>query len=180
MKLKNICKKVLRGEVSTEKLIEKGLKVGINFNRRERVVLDYSHCWLIEIGDNVTIAPDVHILAHDASTKMFLGYTKIGRVRIGDNVFIGAGSIILPNVTIGDNVIIGAGSVVTKDIMSNSVVAGNPACRICSLDAYLEKNSKKIQDGPLYDESYTMSGGITTEKKKQMKKDLDKNGGFVV
>lgn len=147
MKLKNICKKVLRGEVSTEKLIEKGLKVGINFNRRERVVLDYSHCWLIEIGDNV---------------------------------FIGAGSIILPNVTIGDNVIIGAGSVVTKDIMSNSVVAGNPACRICSLDAYLEKNSKKIQDGPLYDESYTMSGGITTEKKKQMKKDLDKNGGFVV
>jgi maltose O-acetyltransferase len=58
---------------------------------------------------------------------MYLNYTKIGLVKIGDNVFIGAGSIILPNVKIGNNVIIGAGSIVTKDVPDNSLVAGNPA-----------------------------------------------------
>lgn len=51
----------------------------------------------------------MQILAHDASTKRYLGYTKIGRVLIGNNVFVGAGTIILPSVAIGNNVIIGAG-----------------------------------------------------------------------
>ena len=55
------------------------------------------------------MAPHVQILAHDASTKRYLGYTKIGRVLIGNNVFVGAGTIILPSVAIGNNVIIGAG-----------------------------------------------------------------------
>ena len=79
----------LRGEVTTEKLISMGMKVGKNFGRLNGVILDPSHCWLIEIGDNVTMAPRVHILCHDASTKAFLNYTKIGRVTIGNNVFIG-------------------------------------------------------------------------------------------
>ena len=117
----------LRGEYTTEKLIKMGMKVGKNFGRLNGVILDPSHCWLIEIGDNVTMAPRVHILCHDASTKTFLGYTKIGRVTIGDNVFIGAGSVVLPNVKIGDNVIIGANSTVSKDVPDNVVVAGNPA-----------------------------------------------------
>ena len=83
------------------------------------MLIDDSHAWLIEIGDNVTLAPRVHILAHDASTKLYLGYTKIGRVRIGNDVFIGHVTIILPGVTIGDNVVIGAGSVVKSDIPDN-------------------------------------------------------------
>lgn len=58
-----------RGEVSTEKLIKMGLKVGENFNRQSGCIIDYAHCWLISIGNNVTLAPRVHILAHDASTK---------------------------------------------------------------------------------------------------------------
>ena len=111
----------LRGEYTTEKLIKMGLKVGKNFKRLNGVMLDPAHCWLITIGDNVTMAPRVHILAHDASTKQFLNYTKIGRVNIGNNVFIGAESVVLPNVTIGDNVVIGANSTVTKNIPSNSV-----------------------------------------------------------
>ncbi|WP_253200562.1 DapH/DapD/GlmU-related protein [Clostridium sp. CF012] len=103
--------------INTEQLIKMGLKVGKNFNRLGGCIIDDSHCWLITIGDNVTLAPRVHILAHDASTKMYLDVTKIGLVDIGNNVFIGAGSIILPNVKIGNNVIIGAGSIVTKDIL---------------------------------------------------------------
>ncbi len=69
----------------------------------------------------MTLAPRVHILAHDASTKIFLDYTKISNVKIGNNVFIGAGAIILPGSIIEDNVIIGAGSIVSKRIPANSV-----------------------------------------------------------
>ena len=63
----------------------------------------------------------VTVLAHDASTQIPLGVSKVGRVTIGNEVFVGRGTIILPNVTIGDRVVIGAGSVVTKDIPSGSV-----------------------------------------------------------
>ena len=67
----------LRGEYTTEKLVSMGMKVGKNFKRLNGVILDPSHCWLIEIGDNVTMAPRVHILCHDASTKTFLNYFKL-------------------------------------------------------------------------------------------------------
>ena len=84
--MKLLLKKLLyriRGEYTTESLIDRGMIVGRNFNRLNGVILDPDHCWLIEIGDNVTIAPRVHILCHDASTKQFLGYTKIGKFIIG-------------------------------------------------------------------------------------------------
>lgn len=51
------------------------MKVGANFNRLHGVILDPAHCWLIEIGNNVTMTPRVHILCHDASIKQFLNYT---------------------------------------------------------------------------------------------------------
>ena len=70
----------LRGEYTTEKLISMGMKVGKNFGRLNGVILDPSHCWLIEIGDNVTMAPRVHVLCHDASTKPFLNYTNLNSV----------------------------------------------------------------------------------------------------
>lgn len=78
--------------------IANGMKVGKNPNFQDGIIYDPSHSWLISIGDDVTIAPRVHILCHDASTKRALGYTKIGRVTIGDNVFIGANTTILPSV----------------------------------------------------------------------------------
>ena len=68
-----------------------------------------------------TMAPRVHVLCHDASTKVHLGYTKIGKVKIGNNVFVGAESVIMPNVTLGDNVIVGANSTVTKSFPDNVV-----------------------------------------------------------
>lgn len=98
---------------------------------------------LIQIGDNVTIT-HATLLAHDASTKRNLGLTKFGSVKVGSNVFIGWGSIVLPNVRIGDNCIIGAGSVVNKDIPSNSVVIGNPGRIVCTYDTYIEKNKERL------------------------------------
>lgn len=169
----------LRGEYTTEKLVKMGLKIGKNFKRLNGVILDPAHCWLITIGDNVTIAPRVHILAHDASTKEFLNYTKIGRVSIGDNVFIGAESVVLPNVNIGDNVVIGANSTVTKDIPSNSVYAGNPAKFICTIEEYIDKNKIKMEDSPVYGEEYTLRANVDNTKKKKMYDELENKMGFV-
>lgn len=76
-----------------EVAIDDGLTVGKHFQMKDGCILDPGHVFLITIGDNVTLAPRVHILAHDASTKEFTGYTKIGPVTIGDNVFIGANSL---------------------------------------------------------------------------------------
>ena len=169
----------LRGEYTTEKLISMGMKVGVNFGRLNGVILDPSHCWLIEIGDNVTLAPRVHVLCHDASTKGFIGYTKIGRVTIGNNVFVGAESVILPGVTVGDNVIIGANSTVTHDIPSGSVVAGSPARVICSLDDYLAKEKCRMESAPVYGEEYTLRRNVSMEKRIEQRDALCGKIGYI-
>lgn len=169
----------IRGEYTTEKLIKMGLKVGKNFKRLNGVILDPSHCWLISIGDNVTMAPRVHILAHDASTKAFLDYTKIGCVNIGNNVFIGADTVVLPGVSIGNNVIIGANSTVTHNIPDNSVAAGSPAKIICSTEVYLNKEKSRMTNSKVYNEDFTMNGNISDEKKKQQAIELVDGIGYV-
>jgi acetyltransferase-like isoleucine patch superfamily enzyme len=75
----------------------------------------------VHIGAESYIAFDAAILSHDLTRGLYL-HTRIGR-----RCFIGARSIILPGITIGDECVIGSGSVVTKDVPSNSLVAGNPA-----------------------------------------------------
>lgn len=89
-----------------------------------------SESYLITIGDNVTIATNVRFITHDNSAiKIYKDATDfVGPITIGNNVFIGAGSIILPGISIADDCIIGAGSIVCKSItIPGSVIAGNPA-----------------------------------------------------
>lgn len=118
-----------------------GMKVGGNFG---------SEPYLIKIGDHVTLADSVKFVTHDGGVWVFRekqpNCNVFGTIEIGNNVFIGLGTIILPNVKIGDNVIIGAGSVVSKSIPSGSVAAGVPAKVIKSIDDYYEKCSKKLVD----------------------------------
>lgn len=101
--------------------------------------------WLVEIGDDVMLTAGVKILTHDGCGWVLknMGYLKnpdkLGKVVIGNNVYVGINTVILPNVKIGDNVIIGAQSVVTKDIPSNSVAAGSPCRVICSIEEFKEK-----------------------------------------
>lgn len=159
--------------------IANGLQIGKNCHILGECIIDPGHCWLISIGDNVTLAPRVHVLAHDASTKRILGYTLIGRVTIGNNVFIGAGSIILPNVKIGNNVIIGAGSVVSRSIPDNCVALGSPARIICRYEEFVEKKKKLFSKSPHYSGEYVI-GNITEEKKKQMIEELSDKIGFVI
>ncbi len=169
----------IRGEYTTEKLQKMGLKIGKNFNRLHEVILDPAHCWLIEIGDNVTLAPRVHILAHDASTVYYLGYAKIGRVTIGNRVFIGASTVVLPNVRIGDDVIVGANSTVTGDLESGYVYAGSPAKKLCSTEEFIQKNKSLIKESPCYGEEYTIRANVDINKKAQMIKELENSMGFV-
>ena len=94
-------------------------------------VIDQTRPWMIEIGDNVSITTGVTILTHGYDWSVFKGiYGDVlgsaGRVKIGNNVFIGMNSTILKGVTIGNNVVIGANSLINKNVPDNSVVVGNP------------------------------------------------------
>lgn len=159
-----------------------GVRIGERCKFQFDVVIDHSHYWLIDIGNDVTLAPRVHILSHDASTKTHLGYTKIAPVKIGNRVFIGAGSIVLPGVTIGDDVIIGAGSVVTKSIATGTVASGNPAKPLGSTNDFLQKHTEIMKQSVLYGEEFTTRGGITETKMNEMRSQLNKpeTGAYVV
>jgi maltose O-acetyltransferase len=174
-KIINIIKRKL-GHFILEDHIKNGLIVGKNFSHGRTTKIDYTHCWHITIGDDVTFAPDVMILAHDTSTRTPLKYTKIKNVIIGNSVFIGAKAIILPGVTIGDNVIIGAGSVVSKDIKENSVVAGNPAKFICYTNAYFSKEKQKLNKNNTFDNKYTHLNNISNDKKFEMIRTTKEHG----
>lgn len=171
-------KRKVRGELDLKKLQSNGLVVGKNFSCGNGCFLDPAHCFLIEIGDNVTLASKVHVLAHDASTKKHLGYAKIGCVSIESNVFIGANTTVLPNIIIGRNSIVAAGSVVTKSIPPDEVWGGVPAKKIFDLDEYLDKY--RSGDGfYFFEEEYTFRGKITKEKQLEMKNKIKNKVGFV-
>ncbi|MBR5156069.1 MAG: acyltransferase [Clostridia bacterium] len=157
----------ITGEIPTKTLVKRGLKVGKNFSRQQGCFIDPCHCWLISIGNNVTFSIRVTVLAHDASTKGAVGYTKIGLVDIKDNVFVGANATILAGVTIGENSVVGAGSVVTKDVPPNTVVAGNPAKVVCTVDEYREKLNKVFDETCVFGEEHTMRGNVDFSKKQQ-------------
>lgn len=106
------------------------IEIGENFySNHNLVILDGAK---VEIGDNVFIAPNCcittagHPINIDERNR---GLEYAYSIKIGNNVWIGAGANILPGVTIGDNVTIGAGSVVNKSIPANSIAVGNP-CKV--------------------------------------------------
>lgn len=104
---------------------------GVNIKGRaliyNNVTIDTVAPQNIYIGHGTAITTGVKILTHYIDTTCEGFRFKIGRVTIGQNVFIGANAIICNSVTIGDGAIIGAGAVVTKDVPANQVWAGNPA-----------------------------------------------------
>lgn len=104
----------------------------------------------IFIGNNVEVASGVRFVVHDAIHEVFnripenkFEYKEhIGRIEIGDNVFIGAGVILLGPVKIGDNCVIAAGAVVNKDVPPGSVAAGVPVKIIGKYSDLMEKRKK--------------------------------------
>src|SRR4030042_937975 len=78
----------------------------------------------------------------------YLGMQRFGRIVIGDNCFIGAHAIIMPDVSIGSNAVVGAGAVVTRSVPADSVVAGVPARRVCSYEEYVERMIPRCRSYP--------------------------------
>lgn len=177
--LKARTRKWLLEEVWMDDYIRAGMKVGQNCSIQPGVVFDYSHCWLIQIGNHVTIAPEAYLLAHDVSSKPAIGYTRVGTIVIEDHVFIGARAIIMPGVRIGLGSIVAAGSVVTKSVPDYTIVAGNPAKPIGSVEDYFLKMKKMEEDVPKYDSSFTIKNGITAKQKENMLAELQETQGFV-
>lgn len=172
--LKKVVRKIRGGNPSTEELRLSGAVIGDNCHIYGSV--DNGHEFLVTIGNNVTLASGCRLLTHDGSTKKILGYSKIGRIDIGNDVFIGAAAIVLPNVRIGNKVIVGAGSVVTKDIPDNSVAVGNPARVIGTYDAYVDKIQKQFKSSPKWETHYSEK---SNESKIEMREKLLESGiGF--
>lgn len=109
---------------------------------------------LISLGNNVWIASNVSFVTHDVIHCMLNNmqndckfHEHMGCIEIKDNVFIGANTTILSDVTIGSNVIVGAGSLVNKSLAENGVYAGVPAKYICSIDEYMKKKKQENNCG---------------------------------
>ena len=142
-----------------------GVKVGEHTMIAKTVVFP-SEPYLITIGNNVQLTKFVTIHTHGGGhvlRQKYPNFDCFGKVCIEDWAYIGAGSIILPGVTIGEGALVAAGSVVTKSVKPYTVVGGNPAKFICTVENYASKNEK-----------YNVkTKGLTFAEKKQKLLSLD-------
>lgn len=145
--MKQWLKKFTKKELTIKGAKKIGVKIGENCRFLNVTSSTFgSEPYLISIGNHVTITRGVSFITHDGGVWVFRNEEKsidvFGKIKVGNNVFIGLNSLILPGVTIGDNVVIAAGSVITKNIESNSVVGGNPARKIRTIEEYRKKSWK--------------------------------------
>lgn len=138
---------------SQETVIRTLREMGVQIGERCRIYTPNfgTEPWLIRIGDHVCVSNDVTFVNHDLNWPFqdkYESLTGFGKIEIRDNCQIGVRATILANVTIGPNSIVGACSVVTKDVPPNTVVAGNPARVICTIDEYEQKCLARHVDIP--------------------------------
>lgn len=173
----NVLKKVYRKIIYTlaqrnwkskrEFLIRKGAVIGEGTRLNCTTNAFGTEPYLIEVGRDCLFAKDVNFVTHDGGIKVLntLGYfgegkrmDKMGRIRVGDNVYIGMDAQVMLGCTIGNNVIIGSKALVTHDIPDNCVAVGIPARVICTLDEYY---GKCLERGNVYE-----TAGMKAEDKK--------------
>lgn len=130
---------------------KKGIKIGQNTYLRPKTCnIDITRPSLVTIGDNCYMNENFTLLTHDWVSRVFIysGRSFVnssGKVIIGNNVSFGQNVIVLKGVRIGDNCFIGAGSIVTKDIPSNSIAVGCPCKVIMSLEDFYQKRIKQCE-----------------------------------
>lgn len=135
-----------------------GVKVGKNCRINCNILTAESY--LIELGDKVTISDHVSFITHDNSiSKVVKGKSDLfGKIKIGNNCFLGAHSIIMYGVTLPDNTIVASGSVVTKSVKeSGKIIGGNPARIIGDWDQFARKSGEYAAN----------IGGLSREEKKK-------------
>ncbi len=129
----------IRGDVNVDRLISKGMEVGEKLWIGDACAFDESFCWLIKIGNNVTLSNRVQLTTHDSSLHDFIHKTKLGRIIIDDYAFIGERTLILPGVHVGEGAIVAAGSLLTKDVPAGEVWGGYPAVKMMNRSELEEK-----------------------------------------
>ena len=123
----------------------RGVKIGKNVQIGPSVALDYVFPNFISIGDGVSLAGWNYVLTHVTP----LGYHRrdfdsyVAPVKIERNAWIAIRATILPGVTVGEGAVVAAGSLVTKDVPSNTIVAGVPARVVKRLSAYQDKDATR-------------------------------------
>jgi acetyltransferase-like isoleucine patch superfamily enzyme len=118
-------------------------KMGMQVGRDTRMysLNVISEPYLVELGDNVIVSGNVTFVTNDGGVYLLRDAIpnvqgSYGRIKIGNNCFIGMGAIVLPNVQIGNNCVVAAGSVVHRSFGADSVIMGNPATTVLSFDMY--------------------------------------------
>lgn len=155
-RITNLLKKIL---ISNENYA-RSIGVIVGGNCRIATTHFGSEPYLIEIGNHVQITQGVRFFNHGAAwvfREDIPDFDVFGKIKIGNNVYIGNNALIMPGVSVGDNVIIGAGAIVTKSIPDGNIVAGNPAKiigKVSELKGRLEAYNLKTK-------------GMTFEQKKE-------------
>ena len=151
-KIKFLCTAIYHRLISKNKLAK---LIGVNFGENCSFMTRGwgSEPYLITIGNDVETSSNVIFVTHDGGVgvlrNLYPEYAKIDLFKpiiIGNNVFIGINTTILPGTKVGDNVVIGAGSLVKGELKSNSVYAGVPIRYICSIEEYALKNREKFDN----------------------------------
>ena len=128
----------------------------------------------IRLGNNVRLASCM-LMAHDGVINMLgeaykLKLDAVGKIEIGDNVFIGHSAKVLRNVSIGNNCVVAAGAVVVKDVPSNSVVGGVPAKFICSTEDLVARLQTETASLPWNDLIQIREGGYDPQMEPELYK----------
>lgn len=159
-------------------------RYGMTIGEKCTIALDaeFEEAWAshIKIGNEVSIARGARFISHDASTWRALGATRVGVIEIGDRTFIGAYTIVMPNVRIGKDVVVGSGSVVTRDVPDGTVVAGNPARKICTTAELYDKVKSKLTQVPCFGEEYRLKRGSTLAMRQAMREKMPNGEAYIV
>lgn len=133
-------------------IAEKFRKQGAKIGEKCSLQINYlaSEPYLVEIGNNVAIAPKVTFITHDGASFVFRdefpALRYFGKITIEDNCFIGSASIITAGVRIGKGSIVGPMSVVLRDVKPGSIVIGNPAIQVSTVEKYKEQCLQKWEN----------------------------------
>jgi maltose O-acetyltransferase len=156
----------IRGSQNIESLVAAGLERGEGGMVLDRSYLDPTRPWLIKIGKQVGISSYVRMLTHDDRMRIQTGFTRIAPVEIGDRVFVGVGSTIVPGTRIGADSIVAAGSVVSGEVPPGSLVAGHPGRVVAPVTRLHAWQRRARANAPVWQmEGWTQGRGITDERK---------------